>query len=188
MWSLSAYELEKLSFHWSGLGHAAGRGLSSNLWRDTICQTRLLVGNNMEERVWLSYMARPPMARANTASVPFAEWEWERGGNNVNADECNTSIESQGCTALGVKIHPAELTLGLHIDLTALGTLQRKTEEKSSSSNYWNINRTKEGAPPQPYVYIFILYVVTEIVWQRFWKKYFTFGHFLECIVNRTKL
>lgn len=67
LWSLSAYEREKLSFHWSGLGHAAGQGLPSNLWGDAICQTRLLVGNNMEERAWLSYMSRPPMARANSA-------------------------------------------------------------------------------------------------------------------------
>lgn len=29
-------------------------------------------------------------------------------------------------------IHPAELTLGLHIDLAAVGTLEREPEENSS--------------------------------------------------------
>lgn len=37
---------------------------SSNLW--SICQKRLLVGNNMEEWFGLAYMARWPMAKANT--------------------------------------------------------------------------------------------------------------------------
>ena len=35
---------------------------------------------------------------------------------------------SWGCTASSEDIHPAELTLGLDIDFTALGQLQRKTE------------------------------------------------------------
>lgn len=60
------WQAYKISFHWSGLIHAAGWGLSSNLWRDTICQTRILVGNNMEDWSGLSYMAQWPMARANT--------------------------------------------------------------------------------------------------------------------------
>lgn len=56
---------KKKIFRCSGLSHAAGSGLCSNLWRDTVCQTWLLVGNNMEEWFGLSYMARWPMARAN---------------------------------------------------------------------------------------------------------------------------
>lgn len=35
-------------------------------------------------------------------------------------------MASHGCTASGEDIHPAELTLGLDIDFTALGQLQRK--------------------------------------------------------------
>lgn len=37
---------------------------------------------------------------------------------------------SQGCTASGEDIHPAELTLGLYIDFTALGQLQRNNRGK----------------------------------------------------------
>lgn len=38
---------------------------------------------------------------------------------------------SQGCTASGEDIHPAELTLGLDIDFTALRQLQRKKKREN---------------------------------------------------------
>lgn len=38
-------------------------------------------------------------------------------------------MASQGCTESGEDIHPAELTLGLDIDFTALGQLQREREK-----------------------------------------------------------
>lgn len=41
-------------------------------------------------------------------------------------------MASQGCTASGEEIHPAELTLGLDIDFTALGQLQgNKTKHRN---------------------------------------------------------
>lgn len=37
---------------------------------------------------------------------------------------------SQGCTASGEDVHPAELTLRLDVDFAALGHLQRKKIKK----------------------------------------------------------
>lgn len=41
-------------------------------------------------------------------------------------------MASQGCTESGEDIHPAELTLGLDIDFTALGQLQREREREKN--------------------------------------------------------